>query len=122
MAELVDAKYGENKTYEQQQEVMPAAVAQALPDPPAPTEMVQAPGGAAPAPPSPLGVFGGMTERPGEPVTSGSPLGPGPNSMAMGPQAPLQPQALSRTLAEYGAMDDSGVIAELATFLDGMNI
>ena len=121
MAELVDAKYGETKVYEEQQRVMPAAEAQALP--PAPT----------PVPPSapqdapyqampPLGAFGAPTERPDEPVTSGGPYGPGPNSMAMGPQGPMAPHALSRTLSGFAAMDDTGVIAELAQYFDGMNI
>ncbi len=121
MAELVDAKYGENKVYEQQQQVMPAAEAQALPPAPTPS-MEQAPGDAPYSQMPPMGAFNAPTERPSEPVTSGAPFGPGPNSMAMGPQGPMAPQALSRTLASYGAVDDTGVIAELAQYFDGMNI
>lgn len=122
MAELVDAKYGENKVYEAQQQVMPAAEAQALPDPPAPSEIARSAEPDTPAPLPSLGDFAGPTSRPAEPVTAGSPLGPGPNSMAMGPQGPLKPNALSSSLAEYGAMDDTGIVAELAQFFDGMNL
>lgn len=121
MAELPDAKYGENKMYEQQQSVMPPAQAQALP--PAPTPTAAVPEGDAPyAQMPPIGAFNAPTARPEEFVTSGAPFGPGPNGMTMGPQAPMAPQALSRTLASYGAADDSGVIAELAQYFDGMNI
>lgn len=122
MAELVDAKYGENKVYEEQQRVMPAAQAQALPPAPTPNEVAQPPADAPYTALPPLSAFNAPTERPEEPVTAGSPYGPGPNGMAMGPQAPLAPHALSRTLAEYGAVDDTGVIAELAQYFDGMNI
>ena len=121
MAELVNAKYGENKTYEEQQQVMPPAQAQALPPAPAPTQE-QPPADAPYAQMPPIGAFNAPTERPAEPVTSGAPFGPGPNGMAMGPQAPMAPQALPRTLAQYGAVDDTGVIAELAQYFDGMNV
>lgn len=122
MAELVDAKYGENKVYEQQQQVMPAAEAQALPPPPTPNEMAQPPADAPYSQMPSIGAFNAPTARPDEPVTSGAPYGPGPNSMSMGPQGPYAPQVLSRTLASYGAMDETGVIAELAQHFDGMNI
>lgn len=122
MAELPDAKYGENKEYEAQQKVMPASQAQTLPPTPPPSafEQGQAPGPLDQGPP--LGLFNAPTERPNEPVTAGAPMGPGPNTLAMGPQAPTQPMMLSRTLAQYGTADPSGVIAELAQYLDGMNI
>lgn len=123
MAELPDAKYGENKVYEQQQKVMPAPEAQALPPAtPVPSEVAQPPADAPFSQLPPLGDFNAPTARPDEPVTAGAPYGPGPNSVKMGPQAPLAPQALSRTLASYGAMDDTGVIAELASHFDSMNI
>lgn len=122
MAELVDAKYGENKVYEQQQRVMPATEAQALPPAPTPGEIAQPPADSPYAQLSPMGAFNAPTARPDEPVTSGAPFGPGPNSMRMGPQGPYAPAVLSRTLAEYGAIDDTGVIAELAQHFDGMNI
>lgn len=120
MAELVDAKYGENKVYEEQQRVMPAPEAQGLP--PAPAPSAEAPPEAPYQQMPPMGAFNAPTARPAEPVTSGAPFGPGPNGMAVGPQAPLAPHALSRTLASYGAVDDTGVIAELAQYFDGMNI
>jgi hypothetical protein len=122
MAELVDAKYGENKTYEEQQRVMPAPEAQSLPPAPVPGGAEQPPADSPYAQMPPIGAFNAPTARPSEPVTSGAPFGPGPNGMPMGPQGPYAPQALSRTLAEYGAMDETGVIAELAQHFDGMNI
>lgn len=120
MAELVDAKYGENKVYEAQQQVMPAPEAQSLPPAPVPTPEPQAQDPYAQM--SPMGAFNAPTERPSEPVTSGGLYGPGPNSLNMGPQGPLAPMVLSRTLAEYGAMDDTGIVAELAQHFDGMNL
>ncbi len=122
MAELPDAKYGENKLYEQQQRVMPAPEAQSLPPAPTPQMPTEGDAAAPQQPLSPMGAFNAPTARPAEPVTSGGPYGPGPNSMSMGPQGPMAPQQLSRTLASYGAMDDTGVIAELAQYFDGMNI
>lgn len=122
MAELVDAKYGENKVYEQQQRVMPAPEAQALPPALTSNEVAQPPADGPNMALSPMGAFGAPTARPAEPVTSGGLYGPGPNGMAMGPQGPYAPAVLSRTLAEYGAMDETGIIAELAQHFDGMNI
>lgn len=124
--DLVDAKYGENKTYQEQQAVMPGAAAQGLPPAPQPNQIGDA-GGAPPAeappePVSPLGDFMAPSARPGEPVTAGAPMGAGPNSLALGPNAPLAPNALSRTLSEYAAADDTGTIAELAQYFDGMSI
>lgn len=124
--DLVDAKYGENKVYQEQQEVMPGAAAQGLPPAPQPNQIGDAGGGVpedqlAPAP-TPLSPFMEPSSRAGEPVTAGAPLGPGPNSVGLGPNAPLAPNALSKTLAEYGAADDTGIIAELAQYFDGMSI
>jgi hypothetical protein len=126
VADLVDAKYGENKVYQQQQEVMPGAAAQGLPPAPQPNEIASAGGEAPPeavsAPVEPLGAFMGPSARAGEPVTAGAPLGPGPNSLRLGPNAPLAPDSLSKTLAAYGAADDTGIVAELAAYFDGMSI
>lgn len=123
--ELTDAKYGENKLYEQMQQVMPGAAAQQLPPTPTPTEVgASAPPAEAPqsAPLSPLGDFMAPSERPGEPITSGAPMGAGPNTLQLGPNATIAPGSLSSTLAQYGAADTTGIIAELAQYFDGMNI
>jgi hypothetical protein len=121
---LTDAKYGENTQYEASQRVMPMEQAQAAPPAPTPTDIggVSDPGSAPMAPPDPLGDFMGPSTRPGEPVTAGAPMGAGPNQMRLGPQAPIAPGSLSATLAEYGAADSTGIIAEIAQFFDGMNI
>lgn len=82
---LPDAKYGENKAYEQAQRGAPVS---------------QSPGPGAPATPPPQGGQGGApagnpladavvpfsadTQRPGEPVTSGAAYGPGPGTEALG--------------------------------------
>lgn len=124
--DLPDAKYGENKVYQEQQQVMPGAAAQAAPPTPEPQQIGRA-GSPAPAdqespPMDPLGAFMGPSSRPGEPVTAGAPLGPGPNSLTLGPNAPSAPDTLSKTLAAYGAADDTGIVAQLAQYFDGMSI
>lgn len=125
--DLPDAKYGENRDFQAQQAVMPAAQAQGLPPAPQPGQIAAA--GEAPPPDdqrpavSPLSAFMGPSERPGEPITAGAPLGPGPNGLAMGPyNRPTAPDTLSRTLSAYAAADDTGVVAELAQYFDGMSI
>ncbi len=122
--ELPDAKYGENKQYEASQDVARPSDAQALPPAPAPSEFAgqaQAPG-QEPAPLSELVGFAAPSERPGEPVTSGAPLGAGPSRMAMGPNAPMPVGRLSQSLAESVAADSSGVIAELVEYFDRMGL
>lgn len=123
--ELPDAKYGENKSYEAAQDVGRPMDAQALPPAPSPTEFAANPtpqGGNAASPLSELVGFAAPTERPGEPVTAGAPLGAGPNRMALGPQAPMPVGRLSQTLAESVAADNSGVIAELVEYFDRMGL
>lgn len=124
--ELPDAKYGENKQFEAAQDVARPTDALALPPEPSPSQFAQAPpsdqGGGTPEQLSELVGFGAPTERPGEPVTAGAPLGAGPNSMAMGPNAPMPVGRLSQTLAESVAADSSGVIAELVEYFDRMGL
>jgi hypothetical protein len=122
--ELPDAKYGENKAYEQSQDVARPTDALALPPAPAPTDFASnpTPQGGSTAPLSELVGFASPTERPGEPVTAGAPLGAGPNKMAMGPNAPMPVGRLSQTLAESVAGDDTGVIAELVEYFDRMGL
>ncbi len=122
--ELPDAKYGENKAYESAQDVARPSDALALPPAPSPSEFAAGPApqeGAA-APLSELAGFGAPSERPGEPVTAGAPMGPGPSTMAMGPNAPMPVGRLSQTLAESVAADPSGVIAEMVEYFDRMGL
>lgn len=122
--ELPDAKYGENKQFEAAQDVARPTDALALPPAPAPTQF----GGQQAAPDAggqslpELTGFSAPTERPGEPITAGAPLGAGPNSMALGPNAPMPVGRLSQTLAESVAADSSGVIAELVEYFDRMGL
>lgn len=121
--ELPDAKYGENRDYEASQDVARPSDAQALAPAPAPTEFAQ--GTPSPEVDSPLPELTGFaapTERPGEPVTAGAPLGPGPSGMALGPNAPMPVGRLSQALAESVAADSSGVIAELVEYFDRMGL
>lgn len=122
--ELPDAKYGENKSFEAAQDVARPSDAQALPPAPAPSEFAANPspqeGTAAQLPE--LTGFSAPTERPGEPVTAGAPLGAGPSTMALGPNAPMPVGRLSQTLAESVAADSSGVIAELVEYFDRMGL
>lgn len=124
--ELPDAKYGENKQFEAAQDVARPTDALALPPAPAPTQFAgEAPapqGDAGPAQLPELTGFAAPTERPGEPITAGAPLGAGPNRMAMGPNAPMPVGRLSQTLAESVAADTSGVIAELVEYFDRMGL
>lgn len=121
--ELPDAKYGENKAFEAAQDVARPADALALAPAPAPTQFAGAPSQGGEASPLPeLTGFSAPTERPGEPVTAGAPLGAGPNGMALGPQAPMPVGRLSQTLAESVAADNSGVIAELVEYFDRMGL
>lgn len=81
LRDLPNAKYGENRDYQQEQRA--GALAQ-TPGPQAPGA-----GRAAPAPmPSPLSQsvvpFSAETQNPGEPVTSGASLGLGPGPEALG--------------------------------------
>lgn len=121
--ELPDAKYGENKAFEAAQDVARPTDALALPPAPAPTQFGGAPAQeAGPSPMPELTGFAAPTERPGEPITAGAPLGAGPNGMALGPQAPMPVGRLSQTLAESVAADNSGVIAELVEYFDRMGL
>lgn len=123
--ELPDAKYGENKAFEAAQDVARPTDALAMAPAPAPTDFAGAPAeqpGPAQSPLSELVGFAAPTERPGEPITAGAPLGAGPNRMAMGPNAPMPVGRLSQTLAESVAADSSGVIAELVEYFDRMGL
>lgn len=123
--ELPDARYGENKSYEAAQDVARPSDAQALAPAPAPTDFAANPSpqeGSAASPLPELVGFAAPTERPGEPITAGAPLGAGPNGMALGPNAPMPVGRLSQTLAESVAADSSGVIAELVEYFDRMGL
>ncbi len=120
--QLTDAKYGENKDFMQQQRVMPATDAQALPDAPSPeqTANVLAPETAPTAPSPGLPPIGGLFDPPSdpnEPVTNGGAFGPGANSLRGDSLSSVQNRSLTSTLSEYAAADPTGVLAELVNTL-----
>lgn len=88
-----DAGYGENKSYRAQQAGAPLAQSPGLP----PVIPLDAP-----------------SQRPGEPVTAGAPLGPGPGPEALGPMAPPATGQLSQLLFGLAAGDMTGALAQLA--------
>lgn len=74
---LPNAKYGEQATYQQDQRGAPLAQAQGVPPSP-PISAPANPQAGAVVP------FSQPTQRPGEPVTSGAPMGSGPGPEALG--------------------------------------
>lgn len=118
--QLADAKYGENKSFMDQQRVMPAAEAQALPDAPSPEQTASAiapeTSPTAPALP-PIGGLFDPPSDPNEPVTNGGAFGPGANSLRGDSLSSVQNRSLTSTLSEYAAADSSGVLAELVNTL-----
>lgn len=122
--ELPNAKYGENKAYEEQQHIMPAPDAQAMPPAPSPApQSAPAPEGFTQGEPLPdLGAFSAPSSRPGEPITHGAPLGPGPNQVPGGAGGPLPIASLSQTLAQSVAADSTGVMADLVGLFDRMGL
>ncbi|MDQ3224111.1 MAG: hypothetical protein M3Q75_11670 [Gemmatimonadota bacterium] len=98
--ELPDAQYGEGKAFRESQQAAPLA-AQAQPAAASPQ----------PAAPSIVGLDE-PSSRPGEPVTAGAPLGPGPNSVT-GRNGTSQTGRISATLSRLAASDPSGGIVQL---------
>ncbi len=100
---LPDPKYGEAQQFEQTQKAAPLAQAPGAP-------AAAAPRGAAPGvskgiPPKPMpGLFD--PGDPSIPVTSGAPLGPGPNQVT-GPGMPAPQRRTSEQLAEYANGDEA---------------
>lgn len=120
--QLTDARYGENKDFMSQQQVMPAVDAQALPDAPSPeqTASALAPETAPTAPSPELPPIGGLFDPPtdpNEPVTNGGAFGPGANSLRGDALSNVQNRPFTSTLQEYAAADPSGVLAELVNTL-----
>lgn len=99
MATLPDAQYGEERTFHDQQAAAPLAAAAPVPG-----------GGGGGGAGGALATIDGPSQRPGEPVTAGVPIGPGP-----GPEALTQSYATPR--ASYGSLADvlSGLSASDST-------
>lgn len=124
---MADPRYGEDQAFVAQQKGAPLAEAPAGPPGPYPSDLARLSGSAAgqgqptpaAAPPREITGFGAPTARPGEPVTTGVPIGPG-----HGPLSPrgAQPGQLSEALAEYFAADDTGLLQDFAYNLAEMGI
>lgn len=91
LAQLPNAKYGENAAFQQQQQGAPVAQ---TPGPQQPPQQIQANPAADQVVP-----LSAPTQRPGEPVTSGATHGPGPGPEALGmnPQQTEMQDMASRT-------------------------
>jgi hypothetical protein len=75
--QLGNAKYGEQKNFQQIQQGAPMAGGPGIPTGPSPSAFASAAGGGAASAVTP---FSAPTQRSGEPVTSGADRGPGPGS------------------------------------------
>lgn len=80
-----------------------------------PTPAAASPVAAAGVAPGSLGAFGRPTERPGEPLTAGAPVGPGPNATPL----PSAPDPFLATIAALNSLGDTlhpmlrGVVTQL---------
>jgi hypothetical protein len=102
--------YGQHQALIDSQRQMPmAAPATAAPTPP--TAAPPGPSAAPPVLPGSLGAFDRPTERPGEPVTAGLPIGPGPGPEALGP--PLG-RTFADIIADAATASGSNELAQLA--------
>lgn len=111
--QVTDAAYGEQKTFREQQQAAPMVN----------TNQPASPAAVAVDPAAGVTPFGAPSERPDEPVTAGSPLGPGP-----GPEPMDIPGQDAKRLAKYlpaimeqASRPDSGEqIKLLAQYLRGV--
>lgn len=130
---LPNAQYGQQEAYRSQQQAAPLADSSQSSIAPSPSPSAVAgaapPGGApqpqmgpaglpmGPTPLQPLPDLGAPTQRPNEPVTSGSPRGAGPNSLTGVPGQQQPTTSLKDALAPFFAADTTGVLANLANTL-----
>lgn len=118
---MADPRYGEDKAFVEQQKGAPLADGPDAPPAPSMGGMGQASSSPEqPAMPRDVTPFGAPTERPDEPVTAGSPLGPGPGPNIGKP--PVGPGQLSSALSQYFAADNTGILQDFAWQLSEMGI
>lgn len=119
---MADPRYGEDKAFVAQQKAAPLAQAPGAPRGPAPSELrMGGPDGYAEpqlASPADIVPFGAASSRPGEPVTAGVPIGPGPGPM----RSELRPGQLTEALSAYLAADDTGILQDFAWSLAEMGL
>lgn len=113
MSAAPDQAYGAQTDQMNQQRV--AGLGGQTPLPPAPNVAQSAPQ-APQAPPYAGGAFNAPTNRPGEPVTAGAPIGPGPGPEALNFQ-PVQPGAgtgqMTQLLQKLSPTDTTGILGQL---------
>jgi hypothetical protein len=108
-----DQPYGAQTQQKAEQRTAPMAGTAPLPTP-AP---VSQPSPEASLPPYQGGAFNAPSARPGEPVTAGAPMGPGPGPEVL--SAPVAAPAgqgdgsMTQLLTRYAATDTTGVLAKL---------
>jgi hypothetical protein len=109
-----DQPYGAVKQQLDQQRAAPMGAQTPLPN--APSAPGGAPAGAQPAPPYSGGAFNAPSQRPGEPVTAGAAIGPGPGPEALNFK-PVQQGAgtgqMTQLLQKLSATDTTGIIGQL---------
>lgn len=125
---LPDPEYGQAQAYEQQQQAAPlSASADAnVPQGPYPSDVARsieraggpAPAAVASAPEEPLPGLFDMGDA-SIPMTSGAPIGPGPNSLLPTQQ---DPATLRAALEPYFAADSTGTLATLANKLSNQGL
>jgi hypothetical protein len=94
-----------------------AAAQQAIPLPQQPSVQTAPVPSQAPTPPEP-GLLHAPTTRPGEPVTAGLPVGPGPGTEALGPLGQPDDQVLANLYRAYQVAPNEGlrqIIAKMET-------
>lgn len=125
MRDLPDAKYGENKAYQEQQQGAPLAKAPDFSDMAAPPMgPAPSPGGGSITGPDQRVGFTDPSARPEEHIMSGAPFGAGRNSdYVAGPgQANVQAGQLSAALTQHFAEDPTGILRLLASDLAEMGV
>jgi hypothetical protein len=105
---MTGLSYGDSQALTQQESAAPMSLQQA-PQVAAP-DVTQASAAAQNAPTSP---FGRATELPGQPITHGAPIGPGPGPSFNQAPAAKPSGAMTQMLQQLSASDATGVIAQL---------
>lgn len=113
ITDLPDARYGEATDFRRQQEGAPLAkddpVAESRPSARGAQSAASV---AAPMPSPPITGLMDGTQRPGEPVTAGSPVGAGPGPVARA-GINAEPGSITQALEPFLAGDETGVLNNL---------
>ena len=114
MSAAPDQEYGAMTDQMNQQRVAPMGGQTPLPS--APPVSPQGGGGAPPGQVYGGGAFNAPSARPGEPVTAGAPVGPGPGPEALSPNVVMPNRgtgAMTDLLQRLSATDTTGILGQL---------